>query len=321
MPNIIRTAIFYDGAFFQTVNKFYRYHHEAKRGFYMHGLHNYFREYIAAQEGHENDQFVRLVESHLFKGRDSAAVANEKGRIQTDRAFDSILETAGVQAHYNPLVNNGEKGVDVSLALEAYDLALNNKIDVIVLFASDSDFVPLVNKLSGLGVRVVVPIFNEEYEINDEARQLNTSKKLIKSAVYKLELGNRISDFIKDENKAIENDKFIEGVLAKERVSTEETAESEIVDEFSETEANYKVDRPEFGKSEHPGKVIKLSSNFGFIKPDNPECSNGSNIFFHESELADCLFDSLESGAPVIFKVGYNDRGVVAGEVRLQQAA
>jgi uncharacterized LabA/DUF88 family protein len=49
-----------------------------------------------------------------------------------------------------------EKGIDVWLALEAYDLAVHKRFDVLVLFAGDQDFVPLVRKVNGLGTRVML---------------------------------------------------------------------------------------------------------------------------------------------------------------------
>ncbi len=49
-----------------------------------------------------------------------------------------------------------EVGIDVWLALEAYDLAVHKKFDVLALVASDSDYVPLVRKLNSIGTRVML---------------------------------------------------------------------------------------------------------------------------------------------------------------------
>jgi len=56
----------------------------------------------------------------------------------------------GVVTHYLPLTQSagrviGEKGIDVWLALEAYELAIYKRFDVSVLIAGDGDFLPLVS--------------------------------------------------------------------------------------------------------------------------------------------------------------------------------
>ena len=44
-----------------------------------------------------------------------------------------------------------EKGVDVSLALETLELAIFKQFNILVLIASDGDYVPLVRKLMQWG--------------------------------------------------------------------------------------------------------------------------------------------------------------------------
>jgi hypothetical protein len=58
--------------------------------------------------------------------------------------------------HYLPLGPEGEKGVDVWLALEAYELAIYKRFDVSVLVVCDGAFLPLVRKLNTLGTRVML---------------------------------------------------------------------------------------------------------------------------------------------------------------------
>lgn len=43
------------------------------------------------------------------------------------------------------------------LSLEAYDLAVHKRYDILVLVASDGDYVPLVRKLNSIGIPVIVP--------------------------------------------------------------------------------------------------------------------------------------------------------------------
>src|SRR3989454_2668311 len=48
----------------------------------------------------------------------------------------------------------GEKGIDVALAVDALQVGLDGKIDIAVLVTGDGDFVPLVRALNKQGVRV-----------------------------------------------------------------------------------------------------------------------------------------------------------------------
>ena len=71
------------------------------------------------------------------------------------------------------------------MALEAYDLAAHKNLDVVVLVSGDSDFVPLIRKLNGLGTRVMVVAVNLE-------GSAKTSQKLMDEASYTLMLSEEI---------------------------------------------------------------------------------------------------------------------------------
>ena len=58
--------------------------------------------------------------------------------------------------HYLPITAGGEKGIDVWLALEAFELAVHKRFDVVALIAGDGDFVPLLRKLNTMGTRVML---------------------------------------------------------------------------------------------------------------------------------------------------------------------
>ncbi len=81
--------------------------------------------------------------------------------------------------HHLPLSRTGkgnkkkEKGVDVLFALEAYERALQNQFDVVVLIAADGDYIPLVRKLHALGTRVMVLGWDLEHE--GDGRRDNTT--------------------------------------------------------------------------------------------------------------------------------------------------
>jgi uncharacterized LabA/DUF88 family protein len=74
-----------------------------------------------------------------------------------DRRLHRDLMHAGVEPRYLPMSQTrGEKGIDVALAVDALQVALDGKIDIAVLVSGDGDFVPLVRALNKQGVRVMV---------------------------------------------------------------------------------------------------------------------------------------------------------------------
>ena len=103
------------------------------------------------------------MDCHYFRGRLPALEANERQILLNERIFDDILMREGVVTHYLPMTRGGEKGVDVSLALEVLELTIFKKFNVVVLIASDGDYVPLVRKLNSLGTRVMVLGWDFEY--------------------------------------------------------------------------------------------------------------------------------------------------------------
>jgi hypothetical protein len=85
-----------------------------------------------------------------------------------------------VVTHYLPLGPEGEKGIDVWLALEAYELAIYKRFDVSVLVACDGDFLPLVRKLNTLGTRVMLTAWGFEWtDRNQQQRTTRTAQVLL----------------------------------------------------------------------------------------------------------------------------------------------
>ena len=167
---LTRIGVFYDGNYFLHVSNYYAYHHERRSRISIAGLHEFVRQHIA-DEDDKDFALCQIVDAHYFRGRLSAQEAsNEGNRLYYDRLFDDILMMEGVTTHYLPVRTvqgyRQERGIDVWMALEAFELTLHKQFDVVVLIASDSDFVPLVRKLHTLGVRVMVLTW--DYEFYDE---------------------------------------------------------------------------------------------------------------------------------------------------------
>ena len=90
---------------------------------------------------------------------------SDMGRVIVKRAYadwsahrskrDQLLEHGIQPMHYFHNTKSGKNSSDICLVIDAVDLLYNAQIDTFVIASSDSDFVPLVNKLRGAGKLVV----------------------------------------------------------------------------------------------------------------------------------------------------------------------
>mgnify|MGYP000913015474 CR=1 FL=1 len=131
-----RIGVFYDGNFLLHASNYYNYIHPVKRRLSLGGLHNFIRHRVAEEEGIEPSK-CQIAQAHYFRGRLNAAEAAQRGnQLYNDRVFDDILMSEGIQPHYLPLRNlqgkKEERGIDVWLSLEAYELAMTGRIDTVV---------------------------------------------------------------------------------------------------------------------------------------------------------------------------------------------
>ncbi|MCL2525390.1 MAG: NYN domain-containing protein [Betaproteobacteria bacterium] len=205
---LTRIAVFYDGSFFWKVSGYYKHVHSRYSYIDISGLHEYIRQRVAELEANGNAALCQIVEAHFFRGRFSLkavqATSNPDKQLEVDRYQDQILMHAGVVAHYHPMNESvsppEEKGIDVWLALEAFDLAVHKPFDVLVLISGDSDFVPLVRKINSLGTRVLVLGV-------DFPNGAKTSQRLIDEASYTIMLSEEV------DSKAAKSDPIINGMF------------------------------------------------------------------------------------------------------------
>ncbi|MDX3662508.1 NYN domain-containing protein [Streptomyces sp. ID05-26A] len=147
MGETVRIGVFYDGTWFAYLSDFYATAHPRGARVSLDGLHDAVRWYVHTETGRPLDECV-VAEAHYVRGRiDTPA-----------ESFDRALAAAGITRHDLPLHNGKEKGVDVLLALEAWDRAMTVPLDWVVLLTGDSDFSPLASRLTERGVHVIVPV-------------------------------------------------------------------------------------------------------------------------------------------------------------------
>ena len=286
--NLTRIGVFYDGNYFLHVSNFYNYFHERKSRISISGLHHFIRSNVAQQEG-TDERLCQIVDAHYFRGRLNAHEASEQGNsLFYDRMFDDILSSQGVTTHYLPVKTSfsgirHEKGIDVWLALEAFELAFYKRFNVLVLIASDGDYVPLIRKLNTLGTRVMVLSWDFEYTNSNGVNMVTrTSQDLLEEVTYPVAMHEIIDNRVK-RNEPLINNLFVP--QTKQRVFERPKEKKEIKSD------------------ETVGKIMTLKNGFGFIEyPPN-------NLFFHYLSLIDVDFNDLKIEDKVKFTIGKNEKG------------
>lgn len=300
-----RIGVFYDGNFFYHVSNYYHYYHDRRARISVSGLHEFIRHQVAASEG-SDVKYCQIVDAHYFRGRPRAHEAEQRGVLMRERIFDDVLVREGVVTHYLPLGPEGEKGIDVWLALEAYELAIYKRFDVSVLVACDGDFLPLVRKLNTLGTRVMLLAWDFKWtDQNNQERETRTAQVLLDEVTYPIMMHQIIDD------RSRRNDPLVNHIFmphkelnaavaeAAQRTNSTSSAESGGVD----------PDSPEI----HEGVIQSLKEGFGFIAPGD----SGQNIFFYHAEVMNTDFSNLHVGDKVRYRHGQNAKGLCATEIEV----
>jgi uncharacterized LabA/DUF88 family protein/cold shock CspA family protein len=292
---LIRVGVFYDGNYFLKISDYYYFQHERKARISLEGLHEYIRHQVAEEED-VDVRLARITDAHFFRGRLSATEARDKDRLFHDRLLDDILMNLGVQTHYMALKTRDgrlqEKGIDVWLSLEALELALHKTLDVVVLIAGDSDYVPLIRKLNTVGTRVMLLNWDFKYEdFKGETRVTRASQQLLEQVTYPVAMHDVIDRGLQ------EQDEVVEALF----VSQAEPAA------FAPSTAP-KLARPTGPTAAGPvgtlgmSTIKNLKNGFGFVvMPPN-------NLFFSYADLTEGDFNDLREGDWVEFTVGRNHR-------------
>ena len=297
---LTRIGVFYDGNYFFHVSNYYQYQHSRKARISIDGLHEFIRHQAAEAEG-EDVKYCQIVDAHYFRGRPRAQEADARGLLLRERQFDDILMREGVITHYLPLGPDGEKGIDVWLALETYELAIYKRFDVIVLIACDGDFLPLVRKLNALGTRVMLLGWGFAYiDQSGKERETRTAQVLLEEVTYPVLMHQIIDDRSRKGDPRIDQlfvpHKDLSGHPRPTDGSKKPAAQPQPVAPTSEALL---------------GKIQALREGFGFITPSD----GSSNLFFFHASVLNADFNELRVGDDVRYKIGTNDKGPCAVDV------
>lgn len=212
-----RIAMFMDGNFFMTVTEYYRFNHTVERYLSFRGLAQFVRDRVAQLEDIE-PRYCQVIESHWFRGRYNTTqvgqmITDEEKRLKwltNERYRDDLFMYNDITQHVFPLhydSNTGrttEKGIDVWLALEAFELSVLKGLDVLVLIAGDTDYVPLIRKLTARGTRVMILGWDFEYEYGDgKINTTRTSQALLDESTYPVDMDAIVDDMANNTNPAV----------------------------------------------------------------------------------------------------------------------
>ena len=323
---LTRIGVFYDGNYFLHVSNYYNYSHERRSRISISGLHAFIRSQVADSEDTDKN-LCQIVDAHYFRGRLNAHEASQRGnQLFYDRLFDDILMSEGVVTHYLPVKTyqgyRQEKGIDVWLALETYELATYKEFDVVVLITADGDYVPLIRKLNTLGTRVMVLSWDFEY-LNDEGEKMvtRTSQDLLEEVSYPVPMHEII------DNRLKKNDSMIRDLFVKQQPRTDAPPRQFYQNSPVNGNGNGAYQNPNFtgenvqllpGESEGDddmqpdfessderlvSTVRSLKTGYGFINwPPN-------NLFFHYTSVTGGDFNDFQVDDEVSFRLGKNNEG------------
>ena len=179
--SICRIGVFYDGSYFAYSQRYF-YHNKKVGWLSFRPLHSLIESYIRNKEqGFTN---YRIVYAAWTQGLFTSSKADEH-QLRNDRNLHHDLMHAGVEVKFLPMsTSQGEKGVDVALAINALQIGLEGKIDIAVLVTGDGDLVPLVRALMKQGIRVMAAYF--EYQDGEYKSFIN--ERLLAVCNYELDI-------------------------------------------------------------------------------------------------------------------------------------
>lgn len=185
--DFLRIGVFYDGTFFTRAQNYF--YGQGYGWLSFQELHKLLESYVRTKE--QGFSSYKVVYSAWFQGLYKSNQATEDN-LRLDRKRHHDLLHAGIEPKNIPMSETqGEKGIDVYMAVETLQIGLDKKIDLAILVTGDGDFVPLVRALMKNGVKVLVSYFKYEEE---NGHKSFANERLILSANYSLNINELEND-------------------------------------------------------------------------------------------------------------------------------
>ena len=314
----IRVGIYYDGHYFYKVSNYYKFDHPRQTRISISGLHDYICSEITSRLGIDPDS-CKITEANYFRGR-SLKTTNEKA-ILGERYFEDALTREGVTLHYLPLVrgqNNEfkEKGIDVSLALDAYKKAAAKAFDIFVLIAGDGDYLPLVRELQVMnGTSMDVMLLCWDFEC-DNGEVTMASQDLLEEVKYPIQMAKIIDDRLNIKNPiimALFEPRPVESVivppyevLQNTNLSSQTSAQSPLAHKnFIASLQTRIVKRKALSEEEMAQEristILSLDASGGWIRD-----LEYNNFYFFHSDVVNKTAEELAVGTTLQFRLKFD---------------
>ncbi len=186
MEGILRIGVFYDGSHFNYAQN----HFWGKKLGWLsfQPMHKLFEDYI--RKHYQGFLDYKVVYAAWYQGLHPTTQATEKN-LKLDRNRHQDLLHAGIEAKFHPMSQTqGEKGIDVAMAIDILQVGIEGTIDVAILVTGDGDFVPLVRALMKKGMGVIVAYF--EYE--EDGRKSFANERLKDACNFVLNINSLEKD-------------------------------------------------------------------------------------------------------------------------------
>ena len=184
--DFLRIGVFYDGTFFVRAQNYFWGKKYGWLSFQQ--FHKLLESYVQSKmQGHSD---YKVVYSAWFQGVHKESLAPEE-KLRLDRKRHHDLLHAGIEPKNLPMSESqGEKGIDVFMAVETLQIGLDDKIDLAILVTGDGDFVPLVRALMKNSIYVGIAFF----EFTDGEQKSFAHERLINAANFAININNLEND-------------------------------------------------------------------------------------------------------------------------------
>jgi uncharacterized LabA/DUF88 family protein len=317
---LIKIGIFYDGGYFARVSHYYRHYDQRRSRISIKGLHEFIRDKVHEVEDVEKN-YCQIVDAHYFRGRFSAyEAARRPNQLFNERLFDDVLMYGNIVTHYLPMISDKsgkrdmtEKGIDVWFALEAYELSILKRFNVVVLITGDGDHLPLVRKLNALGTRVMLLYWDIEFPSDTIERPIRTSQTLINEATYEVNMVNVLNN--RKLTPIVENI-FLEPDEANRDEDESGKSLRPVPSGIGGAPRGETTGGPGIPGKKYRGKVIHIDHQKGIGNLNGLDNDYANLIFFRNFREPEA-FDELQKYDIVEFEVSRNLKGELAVNVHL----
>lgn len=185
---ICRIGVFYDGSYFSYAQRYF--YHDLQIGWLsFQPFHAFLERFVSTKE--QGFASYKVVYAAWHQGLFAAKDATEE-QLRFERNRHQDLLHAGIEPKFLPVSQSqGEKGVDVALAVDALQVGLDGKIDIAFLASGDGDFVPLVRVLNKQGIRVAAAYFDF---IDKAGRKCFINERLVNCCNYTVDISGLDKD-------------------------------------------------------------------------------------------------------------------------------